>query len=96
MLKYLFFSGLGAFLFFVPVFLLFRSSLFFFVLLVVFLLLSLLGRRLLGSIVLLRHEKRHLTLGEQEGKNGVHSKIKSTAALNKILDVFAKRCTCFC
>lgn len=51
----LFFSGLGALLFFVPVLL--RSSLFFFVLFVVLFLLSLLVRGLLCPIILLKQDR---------------------------------------
>lgn len=64
-LKYLFFSGLGTLLFFVPVFLLFRSSLFFFVLFVVLFLLSFLGRGFLRSVVLLEHDRRQCKLNNR-------------------------------
>lgn len=54
-LKYLFFSGLGTLLFFVPIFFLFGSSLFFFVLFVVLFLLSLLHSGLFCSILLIKN-----------------------------------------
>lgn len=51
---YLFFSSLGTLFVFVPILVLFGSSLFFFVLLVVLLLLPFLGGGLVRSVILFR------------------------------------------
>lgn len=75
---YLFFSGLGTLFFFVAVLFLFRCALFFFVLFVILLLLPFLGRRLLCSIILFKHQrtiyvmKHNRRLNSMRKRKGVH------------------------